>query len=64
MRQKIVLILSKNEFVKDDQVGEDEEGEGIVLAGGSRYAWEGSDRDYTYDEVFVPFWLLTMYKLP
>ncbi|XP_078149623.1 eukaryotic translation initiation factor 2 subunit beta-like isoform X2 [Carex rostrata] len=35
----------------DDQVGEDEEGEGIVLGGGTHYPWEGSDRDYTYDEL-------------
>jgi hypothetical protein len=43
----------KNDFEKkDDQIGEDQEGEGIML-GGSRNAWEGSDRDYTYEEVFV-----------
>ncbi|KAL7196706.1 hypothetical protein ACSBR1_036670 [Camellia fascicularis] len=29
--------------------GEDEEGEGIVLQ--SRYSWEGSDRDYDYEEL-------------
>ncbi|KAJ3693782.1 hypothetical protein LUZ60_009262 [Juncus effusus] len=34
----------------DDKIGEDEEGEGIVL-GGSKYPWEGSDRDYTYEEL-------------
>ncbi|XP_043718254.1 eukaryotic translation initiation factor 2 subunit beta-like [Telopea speciosissima] len=33
----------------DDHVGEDDEGEGIVL--GQRYPWEGSDRDYTYEEL-------------
>ncbi|KAG6523133.1 eukaryotic translation initiation factor 2 subunit beta-like [Zingiber officinale] len=33
-----------------DQVGEDEEGEGIVL-GVSRYPWEGTDRDYIYEEL-------------
>jgi len=33
-----------------DQFGEDEQGEGIVL-GGSRYPWEGTDRDYHYEEV-------------
>ncbi|XP_028082740.1 uncharacterized protein LOC114284063 [Camellia sinensis] len=30
-------------------VGEDEKGEGIVLQ--SRYPWEGSDRDYDYEEL-------------
>jgi len=35
-----------------EQFGEDEQGEGIVL-GGSRYPWEGTDRDYHYEE--VPF---------
>lgn len=35
-----------------DQLGEDEEGDGIVLqAEEPRYPWEGSDRDYTYEEV-------------
>lgn len=33
-----------------DQIGEDEEGEGIIL-GGARYPWEGTDRDYKYEEV-------------
>ncbi|XP_042506972.1 eukaryotic translation initiation factor 2 subunit beta-like [Macadamia integrifolia] len=33
----------------NDHVGEDEEGEGIVL--GQRYPWEGSDRDYEYEEL-------------
>ncbi|XP_042510055.1 eukaryotic translation initiation factor 2 subunit beta-like [Macadamia integrifolia] len=33
----------------DDHVGEDDEGEGIVL--GQRYPWEGSDRDYEYEEL-------------
>ena len=32
-----------------DHIGEDEEGEGISLH--PRYPWEGSDRDYEYDEV-------------
>ncbi|XP_042475650.1 eukaryotic translation initiation factor 2 subunit beta-like [Macadamia integrifolia] len=32
-----------------DHVGEDEEGEGIVL--GQKYPWEGSDRDYEYEEL-------------
>mgnify|MGYP003366300551 CR=1 FL=1 len=33
-----------------ERTGEDEEGEGIVLETPS-YPWEGSDRDYTYEEV-------------
>ncbi|PIA53971.1 hypothetical protein AQUCO_00900503v1 [Aquilegia coerulea] len=34
----------------DDVTGEDEEGEGIVLQQ-SIYPWEGSDRDYYYEEL-------------
>ncbi|KAI3993691.1 hypothetical protein MKX01_002704 [Papaver californicum] len=33
----------------DDQVKEDEEGEGIFLQ--TRYPWEGTDRDYEYEEL-------------
>ncbi|KAI3994145.1 hypothetical protein MKX01_012402 [Papaver californicum] len=33
----------------DDQVKEEEEGEGIVLQ--TRYPWEGTDRDYEYEEL-------------
>ncbi|KAI3892617.1 hypothetical protein MKX03_027948 [Papaver bracteatum] len=33
----------------EDQVKEDEEGEGIVLQ--TRYSWEGTDRDYEYEEL-------------
>ncbi|CAO2842552.1 unnamed protein product [Amaranthus hypochondriacus] len=37
---------------KDDQIGDDEEGEGIVLESEpARYPWEGSDRDYAYEEL-------------
>ncbi|XP_021766887.1 eukaryotic translation initiation factor 2 subunit beta-like [Chenopodium quinoa] len=37
---------------KDDNIEEDEEGEGIVLQGErTLYPWEGSDRDYTYEEL-------------
>ncbi|KAL5711498.1 hypothetical protein ACHQM5_021946 [Ranunculus cassubicifolius] len=36
----------------DDRIGEDEEGEGIILEQ-PRYAWEGSDRDYEYEEPFL-----------
>lgn len=32
----------------DDHIGDEEEGEGIVL---SQYPWEGSDRDYEYEEL-------------
>jgi translation initiation factor 2 subunit 2 len=32
-----------------DEIGEDEQGEGIVL--GTRYPWEGTDRDYVYEEL-------------
>ncbi|CAN6325315.1 unnamed protein product [Urochloa humidicola] len=37
----------------DEQVREDEEGEGIVLGGAAatRYPWEGTDRDYKYEEL-------------
>ncbi|GLT80679.1 hypothetical protein SLA2020_521050 [Shorea laevis] len=33
----------------DDLPGEDEEGEGVVVQ--QRYPWEGSDRDYKYEEL-------------
>ncbi|CAK9167968.1 unnamed protein product, partial [Ilex paraguariensis] len=35
-----------NDF--DDHIGEDEEGDGIVLQ--QQFPWEGSDRDYKYEE--------------
>ncbi|XP_072961064.1 eukaryotic translation initiation factor 2 subunit beta-like [Typha angustifolia] len=38
------------EDVNDEQIREDEEGEGIVL-GGAQYPWEGTDRDYKYEEL-------------
>ncbi|URE22156.1 eukaryotic translation initiation factor 2 [Musa troglodytarum] len=38
------------EDLNGDQIGGDEEGEGIVL-GVVRYPWEGTDRDYKYDEL-------------
>ncbi|KAA8517556.1 hypothetical protein F0562_017814 [Nyssa sinensis] len=37
------------EDLDGDHISEDEEGEGIVLQ--SVYAWEGSDRDYEYEEL-------------
>lgn len=33
-----------------EQFGDDEQGEGIVL-GGTQYPWEGTDRDYHYEEL-------------
>lgn len=36
-----------------DHAAEDENGEGIVLE--SRDPWEGSDRDYEYEEVLLLF---------
>jgi hypothetical protein len=50
----IHLLLLFNICAPDDQVRDDEEGEGIVLGGGAaatRYPWEGTDRDYKYEEV-------------
>ncbi|KAL6578841.1 hypothetical protein OROMI_009057 [Orobanche minor] len=44
------LMNEENENVEedlDDTIGEDEEGEGIVL---QQHPWEGSDRDYEYEE--------------
>ncbi|CAL5427015.1 unnamed protein product [Camellia sinensis] len=35
----------------DDHIGEDEEGEGIVLQ--PQFPWEGSDRDYKYEEPVI-----------
>ncbi|GER38647.1 eukaryotic translation initiation factor 2 beta subunit-like [Striga asiatica] len=45
------LLIEEKENVAedlDDVVGEDEEGEGIVL---QQYPWEGTDRDYHYEEL-------------
>ncbi|CAK9182338.1 unnamed protein product [Ilex paraguariensis] len=38
-----------NDFDGNDHMGEDEEGEGIVLQ--QQFPWEGSDRDYEYEEL-------------
>ncbi|CAL9748670.1 unnamed protein product, partial [Musa acuminata subsp. burmannicoides] len=38
------------EDLNGDQIGEDDEGEGIVL-GVVRYPWAGTDRDYKYEEL-------------
>uniref|UniRef100_A0A0E0EG89 Eukaryotic translation initiation factor 2 subunit beta n=1 Tax=Oryza meridionalis TaxID=40149 RepID=A0A0E0EG89_9ORYZ len=55
-KKPVDLDLSTNDIgdgedILDDQVVEDEEGEGIVLGGAPRYPWEGTDRDYNYDEL-------------
>ncbi|KAG8388791.1 hypothetical protein BUALT_Bualt02G0161900 [Buddleja alternifolia] len=44
------LLNDEKENVAEelDDVGEEEEGEGIVL---QQYPWEGSDRDYEYEEL-------------
>ncbi|CAI9776528.1 unnamed protein product [Fraxinus pennsylvanica] len=44
------LLSDEKENLGDDldDIGEDEEGEGIVL---QQYPWEGSDRDYEYEEL-------------
>lgn len=51
---KFVMSSSYNTYCKlshfVDQMGEDEEAEGIVL---QQYPWEGSDRDYEYEEVIL-----------
>lgn len=39
-------------FSPISDIGEDEEGEGIVL---QQYPWDGSDRDYEYEEVSLFF---------
>ncbi|KAK1265681.1 hypothetical protein QJS04_geneDACA016993 [Acorus gramineus] len=39
------------ENIGDDIIGEDEEGEGIVLGETVRFPWEGSNRDYKYEEL-------------
>ncbi|KAK1311750.1 hypothetical protein QJS10_CPA07g01329 [Acorus calamus] len=39
------------ENIGDDIIGEDEEGEGIVLGEAVRFPWEGSNRDYKYEEL-------------
>lgn len=44
----------------DDQADE-EQGEGIVLGGGPRYPWEGTDRDYKYEEVLNYFFLQILF---
>ncbi|KAL5202429.1 hypothetical protein ABZP36_013381 [Zizania latifolia] len=40
-----------DEDATDEQVVEDEQGEGIMLGGATPYPWEGTDRDYKYEEL-------------
>ncbi|KAB2620954.1 eukaryotic translation initiation factor 2 subunit beta-like [Pyrus ussuriensis x Pyrus communis] len=51
-RRSHILNEESGDPVEDlnERTGEDEEGEGIVLETPS-YPWEGSDRDYTYEEL-------------
>lgn len=46
-----ICLLYLSPCSPDDQIGEEEEGEGIVLGGAPKYPWEGTDRDYKYEEV-------------
>lgn len=43
--------LGDGEDTQDDQAVDDEQGEGIMLGGGPRYPWDGTDRDYKYEEL-------------
>ncbi|KAL5196631.1 hypothetical protein ABZP36_000143 [Zizania latifolia] len=43
--------IGDGEDILDDKIVEEEEGEGIVLGGAPTYLWEGTDRDYNYDEL-------------
>ncbi|OAY65009.1 Eukaryotic translation initiation factor 2 subunit beta [Ananas comosus] len=40
------------EDLNDDQLDEDEKGENII-SGAARYPWDGSDRDYKYEEAYL-----------
>ncbi|XP_062189636.1 eukaryotic translation initiation factor 2 subunit beta-like [Phragmites australis] len=46
-----IADLGDGEDTLDDRTVENEEGEGIVLGGAPRHPWEGTDRDYKYDEL-------------
>jgi hypothetical protein len=46
------LLLWLSTVYPGEQVREDEDGEGIVLGDAPRYPWDGTDRDYKYEEVF------------
>ncbi|KAK3151535.1 hypothetical protein QOZ80_3AG0247140 [Eleusine coracana subsp. coracana] len=43
--------LTEADDTAGEQVGEDEEAEGIVLGSAPKYPWEGTDRDYKYEEL-------------
>lgn len=45
----------RNIVLEENVVAEDEEGDGIILQ--QQYPWEGSDRDYDYEEVCLMFLL-------
>lgn len=45
-----------------EQTGENEEGEGIVLE--ASYPWEGSDRDYHYEEVCMLYHCTITLSMP
>ena len=44
-----------------DSTSQDEEGEGIVLEE-NKLPWEGTDRDYQYEEVYIILWYNGMMK--
>ncbi|KAL5199008.1 hypothetical protein ABZP36_002520 [Zizania latifolia] len=46
-----ITDIGDGEDILDDQIVEEEEGQGIVLGDVPRYPWEGTDRDYNYDEL-------------
>lgn len=45
----------RNIVLEENVVAEDDEGDGIILQ--QQYPWEGSDRDYDYEEVCFMFLL-------
>ncbi|XP_020591602.1 eukaryotic translation initiation factor 2 subunit beta-like [Phalaenopsis equestris] len=55
-KKQVELDVDENEEVDagedndDGKIGEDEQGEGIVF-GGEQFPWEGTDRDYKYEEL-------------
>ncbi|ONM26217.1 Eukaryotic translation initiation factor 2 subunit beta [Zea mays] len=58
--------LGDGEDTQGDQVVE-EQGDGIVLGGGPTYPWEGTDRDYKYEEVIkylLPIIFPLMHRQP
>ncbi|KAG8079303.1 hypothetical protein GUJ93_ZPchr0007g4426 [Zizania palustris] len=49
-KKKQLSLTFDGDDILDDQIVEEEEGEGIVLGDIPRYPWEGTDRDYNYDK--------------